>query len=123
METRQLGASGLGLSVVGLGCNNFGSRIDERQAAEVVRAALDAGITHFDTAESYGGGQSEVHLGKALGSRRDEVVIATKFAPRPPEEPYRRGAVAAANPRWLRDEPQTPGHRSYRPLLPAPSRP
>jgi aryl-alcohol dehydrogenase-like predicted oxidoreductase len=93
METRQLGTSGLGLSVVGLGCNNFGSRIDERRAAEVVRTALDAGIAHFDTAESYGGGQSEVYLGKALGSRRDEVVIATKFAPRPPEEPYRPGAL------------------------------
>ncbi len=60
---------------------------------EVVRAALDAGITHFDTAESYGGGESETYLGKALGSERDRVVMATKFAPRPPDEPYLPGAL------------------------------
>ncbi len=93
MEMRRLGAAGPVLSVVGVGCNNFGSRIDEGQAAEVVRAALDAGITHFDTAESYGGGYSEVFLGKALGARRSEVAIATKFAPRPPEEPFRSGVL------------------------------
>jgi aryl-alcohol dehydrogenase-like predicted oxidoreductase len=93
METRQVGLGGLRVSVVGLGCNNFGSRIDESQAARVVNAALDEGITHFDTAESYGGGESEVFLGRALGARRDEAVIATKFAPRPPEEPYRPGSL------------------------------
>lgn len=93
MQTRRLGAGGPEVSVVGLGCNNFGMRIDERQAADVVRAALDAGITHFDTAESYGGGNSETFLGKALGTRRSEAVIATKFAPRPPDEPYRPGVL------------------------------
>ena len=93
METRQVGVSGLWVSVVGLGCNNFGSRIDERQTARVVHAALDEGITHFDTAESYGGGESEAFLGKALGARRDQAVIATKFAPRPSEEPYRPGSL------------------------------
>jgi aryl-alcohol dehydrogenase-like predicted oxidoreductase len=81
MEYRQLGDSGLTVSVVGLGCNNFGGRIDADQAAAVVDAAVDAGITLFDTADVYGGdrGSSEEILGHALGKRRDEVVIATKF--------------------------------------------
>ncbi len=79
--------------LVGLGCNNFGMKLDERQSAEVVHAALEAGITHFDTAESYGGGRSEVFLGKALGDRRGDVVVATKFAARPKDEPYRAGAL------------------------------
>ena len=95
METRTLGKQGPALSVVGLGCNNFGMAIDAEAAAAVVHAALDAGITHFDTAEMYGGGQSEEMLGAALGRRRDDVVIATKFLPRPAEEPYRPGALAA----------------------------
>jgi aryl-alcohol dehydrogenase-like predicted oxidoreductase len=81
MTYRPLGASGLMVSTVGLGCNNFGQRVDEAGTREVVHAALDAGITLFDTADSYGGssGRSEELLGKALGSRRDEVVLATKF--------------------------------------------
>jgi aryl-alcohol dehydrogenase-like predicted oxidoreductase len=94
METRTLGKHGPALSVVGLGCNNFGMAIDADVAAVVVGAALDAGITHFDTAEMYGGGRSEEMLGAALGSRRDEAFIATKFLPRPAEEPYRPGALA-----------------------------
>jgi aryl-alcohol dehydrogenase-like predicted oxidoreductase len=68
-------------------------KLDEAQSREVVHAALDAGITHFDTAESYGGGRSEVFLGRALGRRRQEVVVATKFAARPKDEPYRTGAL------------------------------
>lgn len=79
MEFRTLGRSGLTVSVAGLGCNNFGMRLDEDRSAAVIHAALDAGITLFDTARSYGGGRSEEFLGRALGSRRDEVVIATKF--------------------------------------------
>jgi aryl-alcohol dehydrogenase-like predicted oxidoreductase len=93
MDVRKLGSSGLQVSVVGIGCNNFGTRIDERQAADVVGAALEAGITHFDTAESYGNGKSEAFLGKALGARRGQAVIATKFAPRPQEELYRPGML------------------------------
>ena len=77
METRPLGR--LSVSHVGLGCNNFGTRIDTAQAQAVVDAALDVGITMFDTADVYGGGQSEELLGAALGSRRDDAVIATKF--------------------------------------------
>jgi aryl-alcohol dehydrogenase-like predicted oxidoreductase len=81
MEYRQLGDSGLTVSVVGLGCNNFGGRMDADQTAAVVTAAVDAGITLFDTADMYGGqpGLSETLLGQALGKRRDDVVIATKF--------------------------------------------
>lgn len=77
MQTRRIGS--LTVSVVGLGCNNFGMTIDERQSAEVVRTALDAGITFFDTADIYGGTESERFLGKALGTLRKDVVIATKF--------------------------------------------
>lgn len=77
METRRIGS--LQVSVVGLGCNNFGARIDEATSTTVVHAALDAGITFFDTAELYADGTSEEFLGKALGRRRGEVTIATKF--------------------------------------------
>jgi aryl-alcohol dehydrogenase-like predicted oxidoreductase len=93
MELRNLGTDGLRLSVVGLGCNNFGWRIDAAQTGVVVNAALEAGINHFDTAEIYGGGDSERFLGKALGNRRDDVVIATKFGPRPAEQEYTPGAL------------------------------
>jgi aryl-alcohol dehydrogenase-like predicted oxidoreductase len=95
MERRTLGKEGPALSVVGLGCNNFGMAIGAEAAAAVVHAALDAGIAHFDTAEMYGEGRSEEMLGAALGPRRDEVVIATKFLPRPAEQPYTPGALAA----------------------------
>ena len=79
MTYRPLGASGLMVSTVGIGCNAFGTRIDAEQTRQVVDTAIDAGITLFDTADSYGRGASEDLLGKALGSRRDEVVVATKF--------------------------------------------
>lgn len=79
MRYRPLGASGLMVSVVGVGCNAFGSRIDLEATRTVVGAAIDAGITLFDTADTYGLGGSEELLGQALGSRRDDVVVATKF--------------------------------------------
>ena len=80
MRTRTLGAGGPDVSVVGLGCNNFGSRVDERGTRAVVDAALEVGITLFDTADVYGNrGGSEELLGKALEGRRDRVVLATKF--------------------------------------------
>jgi aryl-alcohol dehydrogenase-like predicted oxidoreductase len=79
MTYRPLGSSGLMVSAVGLGTNAFGSRIDAEQSRAVVEAALDAGITLFDTADTYGTGASEELLGKALGSRREDVVVATKF--------------------------------------------
>ncbi|HTN89618.1 MAG TPA: aldo/keto reductase [Sorangium sp.] len=77
MEKRRIGS--LEVSVVGIGCNNFGGRIDEQRTAAVVDAALDAGINFFDTADFYGGTRSEELLGRALGGRRGQVIIATKF--------------------------------------------
>ena len=76
---RNIGESDLAVSVVGVGCNAFGSRIDAAQTQKVVDAAIDHGITFFDTADSYGTGASEELLGAALGSRRTDLVIATKF--------------------------------------------
>ncbi len=77
MEFRRLGQSGLVVSVVGLGTNNLGMKLDDDQSREVVHAALDAGITLFDTADSYG--DSEARLGALLQGRRADVVLATKF--------------------------------------------
>jgi aryl-alcohol dehydrogenase-like predicted oxidoreductase len=75
-ETRKIGS--LDVPVAGLGCNNFGMRIDLDRAREVIDAAIEAGVTHFDTAESYGGGKSEEFIGEVLGDRRDQVVLTTK---------------------------------------------
>jgi aryl-alcohol dehydrogenase-like predicted oxidoreductase len=80
MRTRRLGGSELQVTVVGLGCNNFGGRIDEHATKAVVDAALEAGIAFFDTADVYGGGGgSETILGRLLAGRRERVVLATKF--------------------------------------------
>jgi aryl-alcohol dehydrogenase-like predicted oxidoreductase len=80
MQTRRIGS--LTVSVVGLGCNNFGMTIDERRSADVVHAALDAGVNFFDTADIYGGTRSEEFLGKALAGRRNQAIVATKFGMR-----------------------------------------
>ncbi|MCK9923948.1 aldo/keto reductase [Frankia sp. AgPm24] len=93
MEHRPLGSTGSAVSIVGLGCNNFGMRLDAAGSAAVVGAALEHGITHFDTAEMYGAGRSEEYLGTALGARRDEAVIATKVNRRPKGEVYQPGAL------------------------------
>jgi aryl-alcohol dehydrogenase-like predicted oxidoreductase len=77
MPIRQVGS--LDVSLVGLGCNNFGGRLDELRSAEVIGAALDAGINFLDTADVYGGTHSEEYVGRAVGKRRPDVVIATKF--------------------------------------------
>jgi aryl-alcohol dehydrogenase-like predicted oxidoreductase len=79
MTYRPLGDSGLIVSAVGLGCNAFGYRIDAETTVAVVGAALEHGVTLFDTADIYALGQSEELLGAALGGRRDEVIVATKF--------------------------------------------
>ncbi len=76
MEMRRVGT--IEVSVAGLGCNNFGMRIDEAASKHVVDAALEVGVNHFDTADIYGQGKSEEFLGRALGSRRDEAVITSK---------------------------------------------
>jgi len=93
MEYRKLGESGLQVSAVGLGCNNFGRRCDAAQTAAVVGAALEAGVTLFDTADVYGpGGLSEEYLGQALQGKRQGVVLATKFAAPVGDGPYAGGA-------------------------------
>jgi aryl-alcohol dehydrogenase-like predicted oxidoreductase len=76
---RKLGSSQITVPVVGIGCNAFGTRMDAGQVQAVVDAAIEHGATFFDTADTYGLGDSEELLGRALGSRRDDVVIATKF--------------------------------------------
>ena len=91
MEYKPLGASGLQVSAVGLGCNNFGMRIDKEKSAEVVSRALELGINFFDTADIYGGTLSEQFLGEALGERRKHVVVATKFGGPTGEGPGNRG--------------------------------
>jgi aryl-alcohol dehydrogenase-like predicted oxidoreductase len=104
MRTRTLGREGPEVSVVGLGTNNFGARCDYEQSRAVIDAALDAGITLFDTADIYGQGTSEDYIGRALDGRRDGVLLATKFGKPMDENPsdrrgtrdYIRAAVAAS---------------------------
>ncbi len=93
MEYRNLGKSGLLVSIVGVGCNNFGPRADQEAATAVVHQAIELGINLFDTADTYGPrGVSEEYLGKALAGKRDRVIIATKFAGKMGEGPMRSGA-------------------------------
>ncbi len=94
MRTRRIGS--LEVSVIGIGCNNFGARIDAAATDAVVAAALAEGINFFDTADIYGDGRSEELLAKSLGSRRDEVVVATKFG-----SPV-AGRPAGASPAYVR---------------------
>ncbi len=92
MELRNLGPSGLLVSTVGLGCNNFGGRIDLAATKAVVHRALDCGITLFDTSDSYGKeGGSEITLGEALGARRKDIVLASKFGSPMGAGDYMRG--------------------------------
>lgn len=79
LAARPVGRSGIDVSVIGLGCNNFGRRVDLHGTRAVVDAALDAGITFLDTADIYGAGKCEEFLGEVLGGRRERVVLATKF--------------------------------------------
>jgi aryl-alcohol dehydrogenase-like predicted oxidoreductase len=97
MRLRRLGNSGLKVSEVGLGCNNFGMRIDQDATQNVVDAAIDSGITFFDTADIYGGTKSEELLGKALGKRRHEVVVATKFGMQIGKDERKKGGSR----RWI----------------------
>ncbi len=103
MRYRPLGNSGLMVSVVGLGCNNFGRRLDVEQTQVVVDAAIEAGVTLLDTAEAYGGGgRSEEYLGAALAGRRDQVVLATKFGAQGPGMGYGPAAGAKGSRAYLR---------------------
>ena len=92
MEHRRLGNSGLQVSEVGLGCNNFGQRLDEAATRAVVDAAIDVGIDFFDTADMYGSQRSEVYLGAALRGRRDDAIVATKCGYPMGPGPHNRGA-------------------------------
>ena len=94
MDARRMGQ--IDVPIAGIGCNNFGRRIDEERSREVVHAALDAGSTLFDTADLYGDGRSEEFLGRALGGRRDEVVIVSKFGMREPPD-----GLAGGSPEWI----------------------
>src|ERR1700722_11998649 len=98
MEKRRIGRSDLEVSVLGLGCNNLGGRLDERASIRVVEAALDLGVTMFDTADVYPKGKTSVSeelLGRALGARRSKVVVATKFGLPMDESGAREGASRA----------------------------
>jgi aryl-alcohol dehydrogenase-like predicted oxidoreductase len=95
MKERNLGRSGLKVSMLGLGCNNLGGRLDRAASTRVVHAALDLGVTLFDTADVYAMGNrggSEIFLGEALGERRKDIVLATKFGLPMDDERKKRGA-------------------------------
>jgi aryl-alcohol dehydrogenase-like predicted oxidoreductase len=103
MRYRALGHSGLTVSVVGLGCNNFGRRLNVDQTRAVVDAAIEAGITLLDTAETYGGaGRSEEILGEVLAGRRDQVVLATKFGSQAGDLGYGPAAGAKGGRAYIR---------------------
>ena len=103
MRYRPLGESGLVVSVAGLGCNNFGGRLDTDGARAVVDAAIDAGITLFDTSDTYGGGGgSERALGEILGRRRDQIVLATKFGHQGADMGYGPAAGAKGGRAYIR---------------------
>ncbi len=95
VEMRSIGS--IPVPLAGIGCNNFGRRIDEPRTREVVAAALEVGATLFDTADLYGDGRSEEFLGRALGPRRDEAVIVSKFGMRTPPD-----GLSGGDPRWVR---------------------
>jgi aryl-alcohol dehydrogenase-like predicted oxidoreductase len=97
-ELRRVGRSGLEVSAIGLGCNNFGRRLEAADAVRVVEAAIDEGITLFDTADLYSGGRSEEIVGQGVRTHRDSVVVATKFGGAMGASPYRRGGSR----RWIR---------------------
>jgi aryl-alcohol dehydrogenase-like predicted oxidoreductase len=94
VERRSIGR--IAVPIAGIGCNNFGRRIDEARTREVVAAALEVGATLFDTADLYGDGRSEEFLGRSLGRRRDDVVIVSKFGMRTPSD-----GLSGGDPRWV----------------------
>jgi aryl-alcohol dehydrogenase-like predicted oxidoreductase len=94
VEMRTIGS--VPVPIAGIGCNNFGRRIDEQRTHEVVAAALEVGATLFDTSDLYGDGKSEEFLGRALGDRRDEAVIVSKFGMRTPPD-----GLTGGHPAWV----------------------
>ncbi len=134
MKTRTLGSSGLRVSEIGIGCNNFSARLDLEGTRAVVDSAIELGITLFDTADVYGGTGSETFLGKLLGARRKEIVLATKFSMPVSAEARMRGAsrhyimhaveasLTRLNTDWIdlyqvhQPDPQTPIEETLRAL-------
>src|SRR4051812_12354269 len=103
MRYQPLGSSGLLVSLVGLGCNNFGGRIGADATRAVIETALDCGVTLFDTADIYGGrGGSETLLGELLAGRRDDVVLATKFGHQTHDMGYGPAAGAKGSRAYIR---------------------
>ena len=108
MKRRRLGTSDLEVSEIGLGCNNFGGRLDPARTQAVVDAALDAGINFFDTADVYGDTHSEELLGQALGKRRSGVIVATKFGLQMGDDPQAMGGSR----RWVMQATSEPAANS-----------
>lgn len=100
METRRIGQ--LEVSVVGLGCNNFGARLDADETEALVHAAVDLDVNFFDTADMYGDGASEEYLGRAIKGIRDDVVIATKFGYSTPKPTLSEDRLTGGDPKWVR---------------------
>ena len=128
MRYLPLGRSGLLVSAVGLGCNNFGSRLDVAGTRAVVDAAIDAGITLLDTSDMYGnGGGSETALGEVLGRRRGQVVLATKFGHQGVDMGYGPAAGGKGGRAYIRRAVDRvaapPAHRLHRPVPAAHARP
>src|SRR3954454_4000113 len=93
MQIRNLGGSGLRVSAVGIGCNNFGQSTDAETSRKVIHRAIDLGITLFDTADIYAGrGGSETVLGNVLGERRKDIVLATKYSKAMSDDGAKQGA-------------------------------
>ena len=116
MEFRRVGEFGLEVSVVGVGCNQFGRRVDAPGVARIVHAALDAGVTFFDTADVYAAGELERLLGAALRGRRDAAVVATKVGSQMGEGAVQRGCVAPPHPLRGGGQPAPARDRLDRPL-------
>ena len=111
MEYRRLGDSGLLVSAIGLGTNNFGTRLDEAATGRVLDQAIDLGVTFIDTADVYGRGASEEVIGKVLGARRKDVVLATKFASPMSDGPRERGASRSGHRQRQLDRPDRRARR------------
>ena len=117
MEIRNLGGSGLRVSAVGIGCNNFGWHLDTDATRKVIHKAMDVGITLFDTADVYGNrGGSETAMGEVLGDRRKDIVLATKFAMQMDEEGVKKGASRRYIMKAVEESPEAAEDRLHRPV-------
>ena len=117
MQIRNLGGSGLRVSAVGLGCNNFGQRTDLETSRKVIHKAIDLGITLFDTADIYAGmGGSETVLGTVLGDRRKDIVLATKYSKPDEQRRHQAGRLAPLHHVRGRGQPDAAEDRLHRSL-------